>query len=195
MSALRESLASVKAELAAKPRLRAGAWAIAAILLGYCLLAQADRLTVAKQDYSRQAQGLERVAGALSREDWPDLLAAERESQRALQAALWRADTIGQAQAQMQQAVESMIEGLKLRNPRIRPGVTQPVPKLPGLARVQVELSGNFEGAAALHVLEAVATSPARLVVDRLTLRRETGYMELLLSAYFLGVALQDDAR
>ena len=101
---------------------------------------------------------------------------------------LWHADTPGQAQAQLQQEVRAMIDSVDLRNPRIRPGVTQPVPELSGLARVQVELIGRYRGVAALEFLEAVATSPARLVVDRLVLRRESGHMEVLLSAYFIGV-------
>ncbi len=194
MSTLRQSLAlalaPAKAELADKPRLRAGVWVVAGIVVVYCLLAQADRLTVAYGEYARQSDGLARVAGALSREDWPQLLEAEKQNGQALQAALWRAETSGQAQAQLQQAVRTMIDGLNLRDPRIRPGVTQPVPELPGLARVQVELTGRYTGASALEFLEAVAVSPAKLVVDRLVLRRESGHIEVLLSAYFIGVEL-----
>ena len=187
---MQESLARTKAELADKPRLRAGVWLIAGIVLVYCLLAQADRLTDAYREYARQTDGLARVASALSRTDWPQLLEAQGRNQQALQAALWQADTSGQAQAQLQQAIRTMIDGLDMRDPRIRPGVTQPVPELQGVVRVQVELVGRYSGAAALELLDAVATSPAKLVVDRLVLRRDGGYMEVLLSAYFIGVEL-----
>ena len=176
------------AELAEKPRLRLGVWALGGIVLVYGLLAQTARLTEAHREYARQTEGLARVAGAVSREDWPQLREAERRNQENLQAMLWQADTPGQAQAQMQQALRSMIDEVDLREPRIRPGVTQPVPELPSVARVQVELVGRYRGTAALEFLEAVATSPARLVVDRMVLRRESGHMEALLSAYFVGV-------
>ena len=195
MSTLQEYLASAKTELADKPRLRAGVWLGVGIVLGYCLLAQADRLADAYGEHARQVDGLVRLAGALSREDWPQLLEAEQRNQQALQAALWRADTPGQAQAQLQQAIETMIDGLALRDPRIRPGVTQPVPELQGVVRVQVELVGRYQDAAALELLEAIAISPAKLVVDRLVLRRESGYVEVLLSAYFVGVTLDTEER
>ena len=159
-------------------------------MLVYCLLAQADRLTDAYREYARQTDGLARVAGALDRKDWPQLLEAEKLNQQRCRRRCGRADTSGQAQAQLQQAIRTMIDGLELRDPRIRPGITQPVPELPGVARVQVELVGRYGGAAALKLLEAVAVSPAKLVVDRLVLRRESGYVEMLLSAYFVGVRL-----
>ena len=192
MNPLQESWARTKAELADKPRLRAGVWLIAGIVLVYCLLAQADRLADAYREYTRQTDGLARVESALIRNDWPQLLEAEKQNQQQLQAALWRADTPGQAQAQLQQAIRTMIDGLDLRKPRIRPGITQPVPELPGVVRVQVELVCRYHNAAALELLNAVAISPTRLVVDRLVLRRESGYMEMLLSAYFIGVELDE---
>ena len=195
MSTLRESLARAKTELAEKPRLRVGVWLGAGIVLVYCLLAQADRSAEAYREYARQTDNLARLAGALSREDWPQLLEQEQRNQQALQAALWQADTPGQAQAQLQQAIETMIDGLALRDPRIRPGVTQPVPELPGVVRVQAELVGRYGGAAALELLEAIAISPAKLVVDRMVMRRESGYVEVLLSAYFLGVTLDEEGR
>ena len=192
MNPLQESWARTKAELADKPRLRAGVWLIAGIVLVYCLLAQADRLADAYREYTRQTDGLARVESALIRNDWPQLLEAEKQNQQQLQAALWRADTPGQAQAQLQQTIRTMIDGLDLRKPRIRPGITQPVPELPGVVRVQVELVCRYHNAAALELLNAVAISPTRLVVDRLVLRRESGYMEMLLSAYFIGVELDE---
>ena len=192
MNPLQESWARTKAELADKPRLRAGVWLIAGIALVYCLLAQADRLADAYREYAHQTDGLARVESALIRTDWPQLLEAEKQNQQQLQAALWRADTPGQAQAQLQQAIRTMIDGLDLRKPRIRPGITQPVPELPGVVRVQVELVCRYRSAAALDLLNAVAISPTRLVVDRLVLRRESGYMEMLLSAYFIGVELDE---
>ena len=195
MTTLRESLARAKTELAEKPRLRTGVWLGAGIVLVYCLLAQTDRLADAYREHDRQTDGLVRLASVLSRSDWPQLLEEEQRNQQALQAALWRADTSGQAQAQLQQAIETMIDGLALHDSRIRPGVTQPVPELSGVVRVQVALVGRYRGVAALELLEAIAISPAKLVVDRLVLRRESGYLEVLLSAYFVGVPLDAEER
>ena len=84
-----------------------------------------------------------------------------------------------------------MFEGLELRNARIRSGVSQPVPDLPGIWRVQSRLDAAYPPGVELQALHAMATYPKKLVVDRLDLRRRKGQdsrLALILSAYFVGV-------
>ena len=84
-----------------------------------------------------------------------------------------------------------MFEGIELHNPRIRSGVSQPVPDLPGIWRVQSRLDAAYRPGVELQALHAMATHPKKLVVDRLDLRRRKGQdsrLALILSAYFVGV-------
>ncbi len=188
MNALAEMLSRLRAELAANPRLRVGAWAIAAIVAVYAVVVQSDRVNAAYQTYAADFDRLTRARALLTREDLPTLLDAERERDRTLTDRFWRAESQGLAQAQLQTAVSEMVGDLDFRNPRIQSGPIRPVAFAPGLWRVQAQFNGIYRPGAELQVLHAVATHPKKLVVDRLDLRRRDTRMTLLLSAYFVGI-------
>ena len=191
MSALRRALRPVAAELAGNARLRWGAWSIAGILLVWCILLQSDRVAAVRGEYVAEAGRLAKARSLAGRQDWRERLEAERERHAALRAALWEAKTEGLAQAKLQGALNEAVEGLDLRDSRIRSGVSQPVPDLPGVWRVQTRLDTAYRPGVELKVLHALATHPKKVIVDRLELRRRTrndSYMTLILSAYFVGV-------
>ena len=191
MSALDQALRSAAAELAANRRLRWGTWLILGILLVYCILVQSDRLAAAHEEYAAASARLDKAGSLLQRQDWHELLDAERKAHQSLEATFWDAGTEGLAQAKLQAALAGVIEPLELSNPRIRSGVSQPAPNLPGIWRVQTRLDAAYRPGVELQVLYALATYPNKLIVDRLDLRRgdrQDSYMTLILSAYFVGV-------
>ena len=191
MNALHRLLAPLAAELAGNPRLRRGAGLALGILLLYCILAQSDRVAAVHAEYAAEKGRLAKAEALLQRRDWPDLLEAERNAHRELTAAFWQAETEGLAQAKLQAALADVFDGLELRNSRIRSGVSQPVPDLPGIWRVQSRLDAAYRPGVELQALHAMATYPKKLVVDRLDLNRRKGQdsrLALILSAYFVGV-------
>ena len=191
MSALHRALRPLAAELAGNARLRWGVWLILGIVLLYCVLVQSDRVAAVHDEYAAEADRLAKAEILLQRQDWPELLEAERKTHRALKAVFWEAKTEGLAQAKLQGALTGAVEGLALRKPRIRSGVSQPVPDLPGIWRVQTRLDAAYRPGVELQVLHALATHPKKLIVDRLELRRrrrQDSYLTLILSAYFVGV-------
>ena len=191
MNALNRALAPLVAEVAGNARLRRGLWLALGIVLFYCILVQSDRVAAVHAEYAAEAGRLAKARVLLQRRDWPDLLEAERNDHRELTAAFWQAETEGLAQAKLQAALAGVFEGLELRNTRIRSGVSQPVPDLPGIWRVQSRLDAAYPPGVELQALHAMATYPKKLVVDRLDLRRRKGQdsrLALILSAYFVGV-------
>ena len=191
MSALNQALRPLAAELAGNARLRWGVWLILGIVLLYCVLVQSDRVAAVHDEYAAEADRLAKAEILLQRQDWPELLEAERKTHRALKAVFWEAKTEGLAQAKLQGALTGAVEGLALRKPRIRSGVSQPVPDLPGIWRVQTRLDAAYRPGVELQVLHALATHPKKLIVDRLELRqrrRQNSHLTLILSAYFVGV-------
>ena len=188
MNALAAAFANLRAQLAANPRLRAGAWAIAAILAVYGLLVQSDRVEAAYATYTGDADRLVRARALLTRDDLPALLEQERERDQALTERFWQAETQGLAQAQLQAAVSDIVGDLEFRNPRIQSGAILPVGYAPGLWRVQAQFNGIYEPGAELLALHALATHPRKIVVDRLDLRRRDRRMTLLVSAWFVGI-------
>ena len=188
MNALAAAFANLRAQLAANPRLRAGAWAIAAILAVYSLLVQSDRVEAAYATYSADADRLVRARALLTRDDLPALLEAERERDEALTERFWQAETQGLAQAQLQAAVSDIVGELQFSNPRIQSGAIIPVDYAPGLWRVQVQFNAIYEPGSELLALHAIATHSKKIVVDRLDLRRRDRRMTLLVSAWFVGI-------
>ncbi len=188
MNALAAAAASLRAQLVANPRLRAGAWAIAGILAVYGLLVQSDRVEAAHATYIADADRLVRARALLTRDDLPALLAEERERDQVLTERFWQAETQGLAQAQLQAAVGDIVGDLEFRNPRMQSGAILPVDYAPGLWRVQAQFTGTFEPGAELRVVHALATHPKKIVVDRLDLRARDRRMTLLVSAWFVGI-------
>ena len=194
MSALGRLFAPLAAELAANARLRWGVWLSLGIVLLYCLLVQSDRVAAVHDEYAAEAGRLTKAGVLLRRQDWPDLLEAERRTHRELTAMFWQAETEGLAQAKLQAALGAVTEGLDLRNARVRSGVSQPVPDLPGIWRVQTRLDAACRPGVELEALHAMATYPKKLVVERLDLRRRKGQdsrLALIVSAYFVGIEAQ----
>ena len=193
MNALARLVADFRAEFAANARLRLGLWVVAAVLLFYLALLQADRVTTAYADYAAEAERLARSQALLEREDWPQLLQAERAANQALAKSFWQADTQGLAQARVQAELADIADRLELRDVRIQPGLTQPVPEAPGLWRVQAQFSAAYDPGAQLKVLHALAIHPKKLTVERIDLHQASPRLLLILSAYFMGFDVEPE--
>ena len=193
MSTLSEALAGLQAELAANTRLRLGMWLILGILLLYMVLVQSDRVIAAYSDYAGELERLTKAEAMLTQGDWSELLESERATGAMLDAEFWEAETQGLAQAGLQAAMGEVIEGLNLRNVRIRSGVSQPVEGLPGVWQIQAQLEGQYRPGVELQVLYAIATYSRKLVVDRLDLSRRNSRISLICSAYFVGIEAEQN--
>lgn len=195
MNALARLLRDFRAEFEVNARLRAGVWLIAGVVLFYLALIQSDRVTAAYDEFAAEAGRLARANELLQREDWPQLLEAERVANEALEKAFWQADTHGLAQAQLQAALGSIAAGLELGEVHIQPGMTQPVPDVPGVWRVQAQFTTSHESGAQLQVLHALATYPRKMVIERLEVMRGRGRLVVLLSAYFVGLEAEQESE
>ena len=193
MNTLTRLLQDFRTEFAANARLRLGVWVILAVVLFYLALIQSDRFTEAYDAYAAEAGRMARAETLLQREDWPQLLEAERAANQALEGAFWQADTQGLAQAQLQAALAGIANGLKLRDVRIQPGLIQPVPELSGVWRVQAQFSAGHDSGAQLQVLHALATHPQKLVIDRLDMMQGRARLVTIVSAYFVGLKAEPE--
>ena len=191
MNALRRVAGPVAAELAANARLRWGIRLVVAIVLGYCIAVQHERLAALHGDYAAETARMAKAQKLLEQRDWLERLEAERTTHRNVESMFWQADTQGLAQARLQAALAGIVEPLALRNPRIRSGMSQPVPDLPGIWRVQTRLNAAYSPGSELEALHALATHPKRLIVDRLELSRHgqrDSRLMLIVSAFFVGI-------
>ena len=191
MNQITQLIAQLRAELEGNPRLRLGAWAIAAILLFYVVvLVQPERKVLAYNDYATTANRLANSRAVLAlRDEWPVLLAEARATDTALQASFWQADTEGLAKAGLQETLEKIVADLDVSNAAIESGSSRPVPEATGLW-VQARLTANYAPGVELQLLHAIAKHPRKLVIDRLDLLRgRQSRIVLILSAYFVDLA------
>ena len=191
MSALATALAQFRTEFAGNLRLRFGVWLILAIVLLYTILLQNERLQGAHAAYATEAARQQRTTAMLARDDWPQLLQAERENYRQFENLMWQAESEGLAQAQLQRELMKMSQDAGLDEVRVHSGTIESVPDVPGVWRVQANVLGDYRAGAELRMLHAVATHPRKLLVDRLEITQSNRRLTLLLSAYFTGFALE----
>lgn len=192
MSTLTDAVERYRAELAENTRLRLGLWFVLLLAVLYGALLQSDRVDAAYDEYAVEADRLARVEATLTSGDWQEWLATEQQTNAQLAARLWRADTPGLAQANLQAALSQITDGLALRNQRIRPGVSQAVPDAPGIWRIQMQLNASYRRGDELEVMHRIATFPRKLTLDRLDLSRSNDRLRLIVSAYFLGVRAEE---
>ena len=186
---LQAVLAPLREEFSNNVRVRLGVWCVLAVVLLYWMLVRADDLAAARADYAAAIARLERAQDVSADEDWPALLEAERRTGAALAENFWQAEKAGVAQAVLLAALTELAGEVELRDPRVQPGVTQPVANAPDVWRVQARLTARHRIGAELRLIHALATHPKKLVVDRLEIGQNRARVNILVSAYFVGLA------
>lgn len=187
-------VARVQEELEKSTVVRLGAWGIAGVLLLWFALTRGDAVALAHADYVSEARRLATATGALDGGDWASRLAREQAVGGELEGMLWQADFEGHAQAELEEALTSIFEPLDLGRRRIRMGVSQPAPDLPGVWQVQAQVSAEYRTGAELAALHAVATYPRRLAVERFVITTNPRRIDVIVSAYFTGFGGDDGA-
>ena len=186
---LQAALAPLREEFSNNVRVRLGVWCVLAVVLLYWMLVRADDLAAARADYAAAIARLERAQDVSADEEWPALLEAERRTGAALAENFWQAEKAGVAQAVLLAALTELAGEVELRDPRVQPGVTQPVANAPDVWRVQARLTARHRIGAELRLIHALATHPKKLVVDRLEIGQSRARVNILVSAYFVGLA------
>ena len=192
-SRVRSALAPLRREFANNIRVRFGVWCVLAMVLLYWILVRSEDLQAARAEYAGEIARLERAQEARADEDWPLLLEVEQRTGAELNANFWQAETEGVAQARLLAALTELAGETELREARVQPGVVQPVADAPDVWRVQARLTARHRMGAELRLLHAFATHPKKLVVDRLDISQTRARINILVSAYFVGLA--PDAR
>ena len=181
-------LARLRDEFTANAKVRLGVWCILALVIFYWILVRSDDLQAARAEYAGAFERVERARDASAEQDWPALLAAERDAGADLTANLWEAETEGVAQARLLATLNELAGEIEMSQVRIEPGVTQPVAGAPDVWRVQARLIARYRIGAELRLLHALATHPKTLKADRLDFGQSRARINLLVSAYFVGL-------
>ena len=181
-------------ELRNNLRLRVGLVAIVAILLGYGLLEWRDHLAESALDYRRLLIQVARLGQQQHPEQWQSRVVEARQALSQARAQLWRNNSPGLAQAQVQDWLSSVLRQTDAKAYSVR--VSEPDTAIDSQtlkARLPAELSQlvplrarvefNSDPAVLLALLAAMNDSKQRVVVDTLNIR--TLKTDMMLTFWF----------
>lgn len=170
-------------ELRSNQRLRIGVVAILVILLAYGLLEWRDRQAVAVADYTRLLNQVARLGANMQPAQWQQRASEARGALDQARSQLWRNQSIGLAQAQVQDWLNGLLRqaGAKALSVRVsEPEVNQEgqalVSRLPAdlqslqLLRARIEFSSD--PTVLLALLAAFNDSPQRVILEGLTIKQ-----------------------
>ncbi|MDX2299290.1 MAG: hypothetical protein NW204_06155 [Xanthomonadaceae bacterium] len=183
--ALSVALTQVRKEFAENPRLRIGAWAIAAIVVFYLWLVLADWRAQMQKDYAAQSQQLQKIRSLAGQDEWLQRAERARALRDALQAQIPEVATLGLAQASVQTLARNLAaaSGNAIR---IQAEAPAPVTGSEGLWRVPVVISGGLGAEQVLQLVRRIESERNLVVIEQATiLNRENRTFSLTVVAFF----------
>jgi len=187
---LPESLRPLAAELNSNPRLRWGVWAIAGILWFYGVLVLRDTVPRQAEAYRAVARQLARTQAAASDTQWN----ARRDEALAVQAQLesrmWRANTVGLAQASFNDWLLRVAQQAAVQRPQIAVAAQEDdaTGRSAGAFKVSARVTFDFTPQSFYPFMARLAAHDKSVVVESLAIRgAPTPRAEMVLLAYFMG--------
>jgi hypothetical protein len=183
--ALSAALTQARKEFAENPRLRIGAWAIAAIAVFYLWLVLADWRAQMQKDYAAQSQQLQKIRSLAGQDEWLQRAERARALREALQAQIPEVATLGLAQASVQTLARNLAaaSGNAIR---IQAEAPAPVPGSEGLWRVPVVISGGLGAEQVLQLVRRIESERNLVAIEQaMILNRENRTFSLTVVVFF----------
>lgn len=197
MSARPVSSRKIREEWSSNPRLRWGALIALAIGFLYLCLVLADWRRGLHDQYQQRTLQLYKMTALAGQEQWLVRAQSAQSVEKALQAEIPNAATIGLAQAEVQTFVRQLINAFGRRlGSDARPPAE--VTGQPGLWRVPVNLRGLVSQPQMMEILRRVEDSDRLVVIDEFsfTFVRGVPNMSMTLVAYYrVGGTTRREAR
>lgn len=181
-----EQLRGMRQEWQGNPRLRLGVLVVVAISVLYGCLVLNDWRHALHAQYQQRTLQLYKMSALAGQEHWLSRAQSAKDVEKALQAEIPNATTIGLAQAEVQTMVRQLIDafGRKMTT-ESRPPVA--VPGQPGLWRVPVTLRGALSSTQLLEMLRRLEDADRLVVIDesQITFPQGVPTVSLTLSAFY----------
>lgn len=189
-------IAQVRTEWSTNARLRLGVGLMAVVGLVYLLLVLADWRAALHDEYQQRTLQLEKVQALSGRDEWLMRADNARALDKALQAEIPHAATIGLAQAEVQTWMRQIMQafGPKMSSESHAPA---PVSGHPGLWRIPITIRGVVTPAQLQEILRRIESSDRLTVVDSMTVATVRGMPNASLTAvaYYRVGASQEKAN
>ena len=181
-----ERTAQMRTEWSGNPRLRLGTGLIAVIMVVYAMMLLADWRAQLHEQYQQRTLQLYKVQALAGKDEW--LLRADsvRALNKALQAEIPSATTIGLAQAEVQTWMRQIMQAFGPRTSSESHAPAQ-VPGDPGLWRIPITVRGLMSVQQLQEMLRRIESSDRLTVVDSITITiiRDTPNVSMTAVAYY----------
>lgn len=170
------------------PRLRMGVWIIAVILLVYGYSLMTDYRTALEEVFRQEMQHNQRLQRIAEQQYWPEQAEQARARLVQLQAGLWRADSRGLAQADIQGRLNQQLRQLKLENIKYDVEAVKDVPGVRDVWQVSVALKGIVQRSQLIELLKQIELNDRLVVIRQLDIKRGNSgsRISMVITAYFL---------
>lgn len=194
------TFSGLKQQLGTNSRLRLGLALIVGILWLYGVLELRDRLDAAASAYRAAAHKAARSQAAGNEKKWPERADQASILRSQLEGRLWRAATVGLAQASFQDWLNSAAQQAQLPRPSLSTSTETPEtsdsgagdgalnpPSFPAdLIKVKAKLEFDFNPKTFNDFMLLTATHEKKIIVESLIIRTSPiPRVEMLLAAYF----------
>ncbi|MCC6135403.1 MAG: hypothetical protein IT491_08500 [Gammaproteobacteria bacterium] len=149
-------------------RLRLGVLALVVILAGYGLLALADQLKPLRAEHQRLRQQLVNVRNLAEQRFWEDRLTAARALRVQMESRLWRADSRGLANADVQNWINAQLKTAQITPTRVQVEPARELTDHPGLWEVTARLDAPLALENLRELLRLIEGDSRLTVVERL---------------------------
>lgn len=181
-------------ELKYNARLRIALSLVVAVLCLYLILAMREASDRSAREYRSNAIKLGRLQFAMKQGDWPQRLSAAKTLRAELESTLWRGDTLGLARASFQDWLNLQTQRASLTRAVIAMGTAdeqapsqqRQVSDTDDIWKVRAKLTFDFTPDGINKLLELMAASTHRVVIERLHVTKEpVARVEMTVLAYF----------
>lgn len=179
----------------ANPRLRWMLWGILYIFLIYFALSLGDWRAEQQQGIDQLQRTASKLEQLESQTEWPARWETEKQVGAQLRERLWKAKSIGLAEADLQNYLRGLInshsgDGLRLR---LAPTETLMIGD-DKLFKISAELSAVVSIMKIDTLMQSMAENPQALQIDRFSYSAQrSGQLSILVTAYFL--AIEEEAQ
>lgn len=155
------------------PRLRIGVLLITLIVISNGLLMLNDYRNSLFEEYSRQHKKLIKLHYLQQQSDWAERAESIKNIRLQLENGLWRAETKGLAQANVQTWFNDKIKQLGLSGLEIAGASVQSDPKKPAIWQVAIEIKGTLYDTDLLELLNHIEQNPKLMQIEQLQVNRD----------------------
>lgn len=173
-------------ELRNNVRLRMGLGVIIAIIASYSALLLDEYRQKLRTEHQTSVKRLAQLEGVTQQTQWTQRASDTRALLVQLEDKLWRANSKGLAQANLQAWLDSQIKAAAITETRLTMESTVDSNKYANVWQVTAQINGNFTAASLDTLLMAFAKNPQWVIVDRLEIyRTKPAKFLLVVTAFF----------